>query len=83
MSTVADEFITETNIAPSKSLFADMILTPMSTLVNGVRKFVENPSLSGEVAEIHGDNVTLRPPHEVVDEDSQKNLDNFWALGFA
>lgn len=72
-----------TNIAPNKDLFKNMIITPMSTLVKGVAQFISNPSLSGEIAEIHGDSVTLRPPHDYVDEDSKKNLENFWSLGYA
>ncbi|CAN8104404.1 unnamed protein product [Discula destructiva] len=72
-----------TNLAPSKDLFANMIVTPMSTLLKGVAQLVSDPTLSGEVAEIHGTCVTLRPFHEYVDEDSRKNLDNFWNLGYA
>ncbi|ROW06992.1 hypothetical protein VMCG_04065 [Cytospora schulzeri] len=75
--------VLETNIAPSKDLFKNMVVTPMSTLVNGVVKFLEDPGLTGELAEIHGQNVTLRPPHEYVDEDSRKNLEYFWSLGYA
>lgn len=72
-----------TNIAPNKDLFKNMIITPMSTLVKGVAQFVSDSRLSGEIAEIHGGDVTLRPPHEYVDEDSKKNLENFWSLGYA
>ncbi|KAL1857425.1 hypothetical protein Daus18300_010398 [Diaporthe australafricana] len=72
-----------TNIAPSKELFKGMIITPMSTLIKGVSNFLDDPSLSGELAEIHGDNATLRPPHDYVDEDSKKNLERFWSLGYA
>lgn len=72
-----------TNIAPSKELFKDMVITPMSTLVKGVAQLISDSSLSGEIAEIHGDNVTLRPPHEYVDEDTRKNLENFERLGYA
>lgn len=77
------DHLQETNIAPDKALFKDMVLTPMDTLIRGVAKFVEDPSLSGEVAEIHGPNVTLRPPHEYVDDDSARNLEVFWNLGYA
>jgi NAD(P)-dependent dehydrogenase (short-subunit alcohol dehydrogenase family) len=73
----------ETNIAPSRDLFKDMIITPMETLIRGVSQFVANPSLSGEIAEIHGSKVTLRPPHDYVDEDSAKNLEIFANLGYA
>ncbi|KAF3765623.1 putative short chain dehydrogenase/reductase [Cryphonectria parasitica EP155] len=72
-----------TNIAPDKALFKNMIITPMSTLVKGVVQLTSDPKLTGEVAEIHGDSVTLRPPHDYVDEDSRKNLENFWNLGYA
>ncbi|OIW35680.1 NAD(P)-binding protein [Coniochaeta ligniaria NRRL 30616] len=75
--------VLETNIAPSKDLFKDMIITPMETLIRGVSQFVADPSLSGEIAEIHGSKVTLRPPHEHVDEDSAKNLEVFANLGYA
>lgn len=60
-----------------------MVVTPISTLTRGVAQFIEKPNLTGEVAEIHGDNVTLRPPHEFVDEDSRANFDNFWKHGVA
>ena len=73
----------ETNIAPSKDLFTDMKITPMSTLTRGVAQFIENPALNGEVAEIHGENVTIRPPYEYVDTDSAENLEVFWNLGYA
>ncbi|KAL2183961.1 NAD(P)-binding protein [Thermothelomyces heterothallicus CBS 203.75] len=75
--------VLETNIAPDKALFKNMVVTPMDTLIRGVAKFVADPSLSGEIAEVHGSNVTLRPPHEYVDEDSARNLEVFWNLGYA
>lgn len=70
-------------LAPDKSLFANMIVTPMSTLIRGVEDFIANPGLTGVLAESHGDSVTIRPPHEYVDEDTQKNLEMFWRLGYA
>lgn len=60
-----------------------MIITPMSTLIKGVAQLISDTTLNGEVAEIHGDKVSLRPPYEIVDEDSRKNLENFWNLGYA
>ncbi|KAK3313952.1 hypothetical protein B0H66DRAFT_567447 [Apodospora peruviana] len=75
--------VLDTNIAPDKSLFANMVVTPMSTLIRGVSEFIDNPSVTGAVAEIHGDNVTIRPPHEYVDEDTEKNMNEFWRLGYA
>ncbi|RYP48887.1 hypothetical protein DL768_005311 [Monosporascus sp. mg162] len=75
--------VLETGIAPSKDVFKHMIVTPISTLTRGIAQFIENPSITGEVAEIHGENVTLRPPHEFVDEDSRANVEMFWKLGYA
>jgi hypothetical protein len=60
-----------------------MVLTPMATLLRGVDQFLADPSVSGAVAEIHGDSVTIRPPHEYVDDDSRKNIETFWNLGYA
>lgn len=57
--------------------------------------FLADPSLTGQVAEIHGDGtgaedggggsggVTIRPPHEFVDEASERNIEAFWGLGYA
>ena len=73
----------ETNIAPSKDLFKPMILTPMSTLTRGVNQLLSDPALTGQVAEIHGNNVTLSHPPSYVDEDTGKNIETFWSLGFA
>lgn len=75
--------IAETNIAPSKDLFKPMIVTPMSTLTKGVHQLVSDPSMTGQIAEIHGDSVTLSQPPSYVDEDSRKNLETFWNLGYA
>jgi len=75
--------VLETNIAPSKDLFKPMILTPMETLTRGVQQLVSNPSLTGQIAEIHGQNVTLSEPPPYVDEDTGKNIDTFWSLGYA
>lgn len=73
----------DTNIAPSKELVKKMIVTPMTTLTKGVAQLLADPKTTGEVAEIHGESVTLRPPHDYVDEDSAKNLEMFWSLGYA
>lgn len=59
-----------------------MVITPPSTLIAGVEKLMSDVSLNGQVAEIHGQNVTLRPPHEVVDADSRHNLEVFSRFGY-
>jgi hypothetical protein len=60
-----------------------MIITPMSTLTRGVQQLISDPALTGQIAEIHGENVTLSQPQPFVDEDSRKNLETFWNLGYA
>ncbi|KAK0610399.1 hypothetical protein B0T17DRAFT_111442 [Bombardia bombarda] len=73
--------IINTNIAPDKTLFEHMIETPMSTLIRGVGELLADRSVTGQVAEIHGDSVTIRPHLDYVDEDSAKNMETFWRLG--
>ncbi|KAK3376043.1 hypothetical protein B0T24DRAFT_572633 [Lasiosphaeria ovina] len=75
--------VLDTNIAPNKDLFKHMVVTPMSTLIRGVDGFLADPGLTGAVAEIHGDSVTIRPPHEYVDTESEQNIETFWTLGYA
>ncbi|KAI5863636.1 NAD(P)-binding protein [Durotheca rogersii] len=75
--------VLESSIAPSKALFEEMIVTPPETLVRGVAQLVGDASVSGAVAEIHGDKVTIRPHHDYVDEDTEANLETFWRRGEA
>ncbi|KAI0906263.1 15-hydroxyprostaglandin dehydrogenase [Ustulina deusta] len=74
--------VLETNITSVDGLFDKMVITPPSTLIAGVEKLMSDVSLNGQVAEIHGQNVTLRPPHEVVDADSRHNLEVFSRFGY-
>ncbi|KAJ5754170.1 uncharacterized protein N7511_008323 [Penicillium nucicola] len=75
--------VIQTNIAPSSALFDSMILTPMSTVTKGVAQFVADPSLTGQVAELHGEHVTFAEPPAYVDEDTGKNIAMFSSLGYA
>ncbi|KAJ6008747.1 hypothetical protein N7499_001203 [Penicillium canescens] len=75
--------VIETNIAPDSALFKSMILTPMSTATNAVAQFVADTSLTGRVAELHGDHVTFAEPPAYVDEDTGKNIAMFSSLGYA
>ena len=61
----------------------NIALFKIKDLKVGYKIKVLGDRMTGEVAEIHGDNVTFRPPHKYVDEDSAKNLDTFWSLGYA
>ncbi|KAK1753538.1 hypothetical protein QBC47DRAFT_303276 [Echria macrotheca] len=74
--------VLETNISGpnSKEFFSKMVVTPMSTLIRGVADFIADPSVSGQVAEIHGDKVTIRPHHEWVDDGSRRNIEMFWTV---
>jgi hypothetical protein len=74
---------TETNIAPSSDLFKPMIITPMSTATKAVAQFAADESLTGKIAEVHGEHVTFAEPPPYVDEDTGKNIETFWNLGYA
>lgn len=73
----------ETNIAPSTELFKSMIVTPMETAIRAVDQFVRDASLSGKVAELHGEHVTCAEAPPYVDEDTRRNIEMFWELGYA
>jgi len=60
-----------------------MILTPMSTAVKAVEQFVNNSSLSGKIAELHGEHVTFAEPPEYVDQDTKTNIEMFAKVGYA
>lgn len=60
-----------------------MIITPMSTAQRAVAQFAEDESLTGKIAELHGEHITFAEPPQFVDEDSEKNLETFWSLGYA
>ncbi|GAB1217345.1 hypothetical protein ATERTT37_006584 [Aspergillus terreus] len=75
--------VIQTNIAPDSALFQSMVLTPMSTATRAVAQLVEDPSLTGKIAELHGEHVTFAEPPPYVDEDTGKNIETFWRLGYA
>ncbi|KAJ5242024.1 uncharacterized protein N7469_000351 [Penicillium citrinum] len=83
LSYIYSQALLETNIAPSSDLFKSMILTPMSTVMTAVANLMNDPSLSGKVAELHGENVTFAEAPEYVDENTGRNIENFWNLGYA
>jgi acetyl-CoA carboxylase alpha subunit len=60
-----------------------MTVTPMPTLIRGIDQFIADPRITGAVAEIHGDKVTIRQHQEYVDKESEKNIETFWNLGYA
>lgn len=72
-----------TNIAPDKALFASMALTPMATAVNAVEKLMRDPSLTGKVLELHGENFSFAEQKEFADDGTRNNIEMFWKLGYA
>jgi hypothetical protein len=52
----------ETNIAASAQLFETMHLTPMSTLIEGMHKLVNNKLLTGKVLLISGKRIDFVDP---------------------
>ncbi|GAB1202008.1 hypothetical protein APSETT445_000608 [Aspergillus pseudonomiae] len=48
-----------------------------------VAQFTADESLTGKIAELHGQHVTFAEPPAYVDEDTRKNIENFWNLGYA
>jgi len=74
--------VIKTGLADSH-LFQNMILTPVSTAVAAIEAFSTQPSLTGKVAEISGDNFTIREQPDFVDEDTKTNLETFSKLGYS
>ena len=60
-----------------------MILTPMETAIKAVEKLVGDVSLTGKVAELHGEHATFAEPPAYVDENTKRNIEMFWNLGYA
>ncbi len=60
-----------------------MTITPMSTLTRGIEQILGDPSLTGQVAEIHGEKVTIRAHQEYMDKESEMNIAMFSMLGYA
>ncbi|KAL2007442.1 hypothetical protein VTN00DRAFT_8880 [Thermoascus crustaceus] len=75
--------VIETNISSDLALFKSMVITPMSTATRAVAQLLADPGLTGKVAELHGENVTFAEPPPYVDENSGRNIEMFWTLGYA
>ncbi|PMD46580.1 putative short chain dehydrogenase/reductase [Hyaloscypha variabilis F] len=65
------------------NLMSSMKLTPMSTLLNTVKEFCMDTSLTGVTAEVSGEKGTHRWPPEYVDEITKENMEMFVKLGYA
>lgn len=50
-------------------------------MMRGVQLLVSDSLLSGQVAVVHDDNVTMSFPPAFVDEDTEKNIATLWKLG--
>ncbi len=60
-----------------------MKLSPMTTLLNAVKDFCLDTTLTGVTAEISGDKATHRKHPDFVDEITKENLEMFITLGHA
>lgn len=60
-----------------------MKLTPMTTLLNAVKDFCLDTTLTGVTAEISGDKAHHRNHPAYVDEITKENLEMFIKLGHA
>ncbi|KAK0611270.1 hypothetical protein B0T14DRAFT_324519 [Immersiella caudata] len=70
----------ETNIISDHSLYKRMTLTPMETLIRGVSQLLGDAATTGQIAEIHGENVTIRPHHDFVDETVETTITQLGAV---
>jgi hypothetical protein len=75
--------MTETNISSDLALLKHMVITPMSTVAKAVETLTDDTSLTGKIAELHEGNVTLREQTEYIDDNTAKNIETFWSLGYA
>ena len=78
----ANENNTATGLADD-NLMSSMKLTPMSTLLNTLKEFCMDTSLTGVTAEVSGEKGTHRWPPEYVDEITKENMEMFVKLGYA
>jgi len=60
-----------------------MKLTPMTTLLNAVKDFCLDTTLTGVTAEISGDKAHHRKHPDFVDRITKENLEMFVTLGHA
>ncbi|KAK3290120.1 uncharacterized protein B0H64DRAFT_453040, partial [Chaetomium fimeti] len=60
---------------PSSDLFKHMTVTPLETLIRGVGQFLRDPTVSGAVAEIHGDTVFLGSRYQYHTQPRQQNTE--------
>lgn len=58
-----------------------MSTTPMSTVLRGFAQLVEDPGLTGAVAEASGDEVSLRQPPDYMDGTTQRNFEKYKEMG--
>jgi NAD(P)-dependent dehydrogenase (short-subunit alcohol dehydrogenase family) len=80
--TFTKENRTATGLADDK-LMSSMKLTPMTTLLNSVKDFCTDTSLTGVTAEISGEKGTHVWPPEYIDEITRENMEMFVKLGYA
>lgn len=78
--------LTDLDIATKESgieFYKSMEMTPMSTVLRGFAKLLEDRTLTGQVAETSGDEVTLRHPPDYVDVITRKNFEKYTEMGIS
>lgn len=55
----------------------------MSTVLGGFAQLLEDPALTGQVAETSGDEVSLRQPPDHVDVITRKNFEKYADMGIS
>jgi hypothetical protein len=60
-----------------------MVITPMSTATRAAATLIDDPSLTGKIAELHEEHVSFAEPPAYVDENTGINIETFWNLGYA
>jgi hypothetical protein len=78
--------LTDLNIATKESgieFYKTMEMTPMSTVLRGFAQLLEDPALTGQVAETSGDEVSFRHPPEYADSITRKNFEKYTEMGIA
>jgi hypothetical protein len=64
-----------------RSLFDEIVMTPMETFVRAVQEVVADPTLSGQVLLAHGNRVSHISAPCIPDADNRRNLEVLWSRG--
>ncbi|KAL3484549.1 short chain dehydrogenase/reductase [Aspergillus germanicus] len=64
------------------STYYDMLaVTPMETLLRATATFIKDPSLSGQIAELHKESITYQDAPPFQHDETRQNIETFWKFG--